>query len=312
VRNRILLPSFTLAALLVFSSAALAQKPEDIPEGWKTCPHCLTPQQQRDLAKLDPPGKPFNAHQLDGVWSAVPSKGPIVIETVHDAFGKDQNSTGVKPPEVPDLTPYGKELFKKTITEYKSPEGTRVTNSRDPMLICDPLGWPRWFSYNYGFEFVTLPDRTLQFIEWAHTWRTIWTDGRKLPANPPQPRFLGYAVGHWEGDTFVVESNGYDDRSWISEAGNYAVKPGAKGWGMSGWPHSDEMRISERWKRTTYGTMEAVMTITDPKVYTKPWTTQPTKHVLNPNAELWEYFCVPSDSNEYNERIMKPSNGVKK
>jgi len=169
-----------------------------------------------------------------------------------------------------------------------------TTNAKDGMLICDPLGYPRLFAYNYGMQFVMLPDRVLQFFEWGHTWRDIWTDGRKLPDNPPQPRWLGYAVGHWEGDTLVVEGNGYDDRSWISEDRRNRIR---------GFAHTDGMKTVERYKRTSYGTLEAEMTVIDPTVFTQPWTTK-GKIELRPNAELWEYFCVPSESDEYNKRLI--------
>ena len=85
------------------------------------------------------------------------------------------------------------------------------------MMICDPLGFPRWLNYNYGMEFANLPGRTLQFFEAYHTYRTIWTDGRALPKDP-EPRWMGYSIGRWDGDTFIVESTGYDDRSWLDAA----------------------------------------------------------------------------------------------
>jgi hypothetical protein len=170
-----------------------------------------------------------------------------------------------------------------------------TTNTKDGMLICDPLGYPRSFAYNYGMQFVMLPDRVLQFFEWGHTWRDIWMDGRKLPEDPPTPRWLGYAVGHWEGDTLVVEGNGYDERSWISEDRRNRIR---------GFAHTDKMRTVERYHRTSYGTLEAEMTIIDPDVFTQPWTTK-GKIELRPNAELWEYFCVPSESDEYNKRLIE-------
>ena len=145
------------------------------------------------------------------------------------------------------------------------------------MLICDPLGYPRWFAYNYGMQFVVLPDRVLQFFELGHTWRDIWTDGRKLPENPPQPRWLGYAVGRWEGDTFVVESTGYDDRAWLQEDRR------DRRWGF---PHSDQLRIVERYRRTSYTTLDAELTIIDPVVYTKPWTTKATIQLSAGNRAL--------------------------
>ena len=281
MRNRIIVSILALG-LLVFPSVGLAQnrgfgsasetqpKKELTPgPGWKTCPRC-TNNQQLAAANIQykVEGHAFNAHDLSGVW------------------GNNGLELDVK--NVPPFTPQGQRMFEATRSEIPT------TNSRDGMLICDPLGYPRWFAYNYGFEFVMLPDRVLQFFEWGHTWRTIWTDGRKLPADPPQQRWLGYAVGHWEGDTFVVEGSGYDDRSWISEDRRQRIR---------GFAHSDEMRTVERYKRTSYGSLEAEMTITDTKVFTQPWTTK-GKIELRPNAELWEYFCVPSESDEYNKRLI--------
>ena len=163
------------------------------------------------------------------------------------------------------------------------------------MMHCDPLGWPRAVEYNYGMEFIMLPDRILQFFEWGGYHRTIWTDGRKLPADPPQPRWFGYNVGHWEGNTLVVESNGYEDRSWIDED-----RPGRQ----RGIPHSDEMTIVERWTRVNYGTLNLEMTITDPKVFTKPWVSKGTTD-LRPGTELGESYCVPSDSEQYNHELTR-------
>jgi hypothetical protein len=258
---------------VAFSSVGLAQKPELTPgPGWKTCPRCINNAQLEAANKAyDVANKAFNPRDLSGVW------------------GNNGIELDVK--NVPPFTPEGQKMFEATLSDIPS------TNSKDGMLICDPLGYPRWFAYNYGMEFVMLPDRVLQFFEWGHTFRTIWTDGRKLPTDPPQQRWLGYAVGRWEGDTFVVEGNGYDERSWISEDRRNRIR---------GFAHSDEMRTVERYKRTSYGTLEAELTITDPKVFTQPWTTKDTIE-LRPNAELWEYFCVPSESDEYNKRLIDAS-----
>jgi hypothetical protein len=213
-------------------------------------------------------GHAFNPKDLSGVW------------------GNNGMELDVK--NVPPFTPEGAKMFEATHSDIPT------TNSKDGMLICDPLGYPRSFAYNYGMQFVMLPDRVLQFFEWGHTWRDIWIDGRKLPEDPPTPRWMGYAVGHWEGDTFVVEGNGYDERSWISEDRRNRIR---------GFVHTDKMRTTERYRRTSYGTLEAEMTVTDPQVFTQPWTTK-GKIELRPNAELWEYFCVPSESDEYNKRLI--------
>jgi hypothetical protein len=200
---------------------------------------------------------------------------------------------------VPPFTAKGKALYDQTRAE-ETADGVAISNSKDGMLICDPLGYPRLFTYNYGFQFVMLPDRVLQFFEMGHTWRDIWVDGRKLPDNPPQARWLGYAVGSWEGDTFVVESSGYDDRSWLQEDRR------DRRWGF---PHSDQPRVVERYRRTRLGTLEASLSITYPEIYEKPWTTNGTIQ-LSPGTELGEYFCVTSESEDFNEQKLRPQVGA--
>ncbi len=290
----------TLVAASVMSSLAFAQElTEPVPPGWHLCPRCQTPKQRVEAEKLKPKDHPFNPHDLSGVWGGVSAGGVFRLGEQSAFTTKDQGgrSEGTPPP----MTPFGKERYNATLTE-EAPDGGPVSNSKDPMLICDPLGWPRLFTYNYGFEIITLPDRVLQNFVWGNAWRTIWTDGRKLPENPPELRFMGWAVGHWDGDTFVVESNGYDDRSWLNE--DFPVR-------KNGFTHSDQMRIEERWKRTSYGTIEAQLTVIDPKTYTQPWKTDVHEFSLLPNTEIWEYFCVPSDSADFNRRVLRPATGAK-
>jgi hypothetical protein len=252
--------------------------------GWKACPHCENEAYKlEDRKKANVDTRAFDKHDISGIWSGNPRDLEV-------------NGMPLDMKALPPLTPYGKKLF-----EANQSEATQW-NSKDPVNICDPMGWPRWITYNFGFQFVVLPDRVMQFIEWGHTWRDIWTDGRKLPANPPIPRYLGYAVGRWEGDTFVVESNGYDDRSWVAPTPVQRVgaeKP-------SGYPHTDEMRVEERYKRLNYGLLQVTLTIIDPKVYTAPWTTTGTVTLI-PNSELGEHFCVPSDSINFNNQNTIPT-----
>jgi hypothetical protein len=273
-------------ALLAFSPFALAQGNrlgglEVVPAvpgpGWKTCPRCQNPARvadDRKKAAVDTHA--FDPHDLSGVWG----------------------NNGI-PPDLktrPPLTASGQKLLADLMKEVGQPtENSPAAN--DPLVHCDPLGNIRSFGYNYGMEFVQTPGRVFQFIEWGHTWRTIYTDGRKLPDNPPVERFMGYAVGRWDGDTFVVESNGYDTRALI---GGDATRPL--------FPHSSAMKVEETYKRLNYGKLQATLTIIDPEVYTKPWTTSGTIDLL-PNVEIWEYLCVPSESEEYNNRVTKPALG---
>ena len=115
---------------------------------------------------------------------------------------------------------------------------------------------------------------------------------------------MGWNVGHWEGDTFVVESNGYDERSWLEESNGL----GSDG----GWTHSDQMKVVERYRRLNYGTLEVQVTVTDPKTYTQPWVTPAAKIQLAPGTELGEYYCVPSDFGAFNNRVFKKAAGQEK
>ena len=290
MRNTIIVTlGLVLAVALFCPLASSAQKLVigkepgiEVPEvtagpGWKTCPRCQNNGHiaaAREKYKVD--GHPFNAHDLTGVWG----NNGILLDSK----------------AVPAMTAFGKQLWDATQavqTNPKIPPMNGGEGSKDPMLACDPLGWPRSFTYHYGMEFIMLPDRVLQMFEWGGYHRTIWTDGRKIPADPPQPRWYGYAVGHWEGDTFVVESNGYEERSWLDQDRRNMQR---------GLPHSDEMKVVERWHRTSYENLEAELTVIDPKVYAQPFVTK-GKETLRPGAELSEYWCVPSDSDQYNKEL---------
>ena len=274
--QKILISSMAVAALLAFSSSAFSQDPHD--SHWKPCPQCQSAKDKAaERAKTDK--LQFDPHDLAGNW------------------GDNQNRIQLSA-EVPPFTEYGKQLWDATQTDL-TPDGKPISNSKDPMLRCDPLGFPRYFTYNYGFELLPLKDRTIQFFEMWHSWRTIYTDGRPLPTKP-DPRWLGYSVGHWEGNTFVVESYGFDERTWLSE--NY------HGNRDHGWPHSDELRTVERYTRTAYNTMEVSLTITDPKVYKGSWVTKGT-FLNHPNTELWEDYCVPSDADYFNANVLRPAAG---
>jgi hypothetical protein len=101
------------------------------------------------------------------------------------------------------------------------------------------------------------------------------------------PLWNGYSVGRWEGNTFIVESTDFDDRSWLDHFGD---------------PHSDEMRLEERFRRADYTTLQLTMTLTDPKTYTQPWVSEVKTWKLNPKLELEQEICVPSEEQAFNKR----------
>jgi hypothetical protein len=304
MRNRIIVMTVAVLAVAAFiaASKSRAQEPAPAarsnqfaggndhtgaipsvvpPEGWKACPRCQNQKDRADWAAKDKvEGHAFNPHDLSGVWGF-----------------NGQGNAFMNPPPMTEL---GKKLFAATLGdknadgEYLHNKDTSGEGGGSP-INCDPHGWPRIHTYNYGFEFVMLPDRVLEFFELGHTWRTIWTDGRKLPKEPPEPHWMGWSVGHWEGDTFIVESNGFDERSWIHDA-----QPDG------GYIHSDEMTVTERWRRLNYATIEHQVTVNDPKIYTAPWVGKTGTTTLVSGAELWETFCVPSDYATFNNQVFLP------
>jgi len=221
--------------------------------------------------------QPFDRHSLAGIWWGRMARGT-------------RNSLSATPPP---MTPWAQEKH-DAAKPGLGPRGQPLGN--DPMMICDPMGFPRiLFWNNYPYEILQLPDRVIMFFDWFYTYRAIWTDGRPLPADP-DPRWYGYSVGKWDGDIFVVQSNGFDDRSWLDADGH---------------PHSDEMRLEERYRRADHNTIELTMTLTDPKAYTKPWVSEKfTLKLADAKTEMREDVCVPSVEAKYKETIREPAGGA--
>lgn len=116
------------------------------------------------------------------------------------------------------------------------------------------------------------------FTEVDGTVRQIYTDGRKVPADP-QPLWLGYSVGKWDGDALVVDTTGFNDKSWLD------------GFGHS---HSDALHVVERFLRRDFGHMEVQVTIDDPKIYTRPFTIKFTDLLL-PDTDVMEAYCAENE-----------------
>jgi hypothetical protein len=146
----------------------------------------------------------------------------------------------------------------------------------DPLGFCMPPGVPRIDSVDQ-FKIIQTPAETV-FLHEAQVglmFRQVFTDGRPLPKDP-EPAWLGYSVGRWDGDTFVVDTTGLRDGGWLDT--------------RKAHPHSDALHVTERFRRIDFGHMELAITIDDPKAYTKPWTAKTVLPLL-PDTELLESFC---------------------
>jgi len=147
----------------------------------------------------------------------------------------------------------------------------------EPHTRCKPSGGPRQFLTPYGAEILEVPDLERIFIfdiGGPHTFRIIFMDGRSHPQDLV-PSYYGHSIGHWEGDTLVVDSMGYNERFWTDR-------------GRS--PHTEQLHMIERFTRTDFHNMTYEVTFDDPNVYTSTWTGEFDLRFM-PGQELFEYIC---------------------
>ena len=148
----------------------------------------------------------------------------------------------------------------------------------EPYTRCKPAGGPRQIMSPYGFEIVQMPEIERVYIltvSNAMSYRTIYMDGREHPAEILRPSYLGHSIGHWEGDTLVVDTVGFNERSWTNR---------------DGLPTTDKLHLIERFTRTSLNEMDYTFTIDDPGAYSAPWTTGFGLE-WNPDIEVFEYMC---------------------
>ena len=208
-------------------------------------------------------------------------------------FGAKNMPSDGKPEHELPYTPAGREKFKANKPGWGETE-VAAASVNDPVDRCDPAGLPRADLFELrATQIVQLPKKVLLLYEFQQVWRTIWTDGRELPKDP-EPRWYGYSVGKWVDDyTFVVESNGMDERTWLDNAGR---------------PHSSDLRVEERFHRVDRDTMEFTVTIDDPQIYTKPWLAVDKfpLHLRPEEFDVREMICSPSETEEYNKTVTDP------
>jgi hypothetical protein len=211
--------------------------------GWNAEPRCA------------PPRAADGHPDLGGVWHKLPGK-----------YSNDI-AAELKPA---DIQPWANEL-------YRHNKENVATES--PSMHCLPWG-PR-FATSFDSKIVQTPN-VVMILQDDLSYRQIFVDGRKLPVDP-NPSFMGYSIGRWDGDSLAVESIGFNDRTWLD--GN-------------GHPHSEALHLTERFHRTNVGHLDVELTIDDPKAYTKSWTvTIPME--LMPDTEILEYVCGENEKDSF-------------
>jgi hypothetical protein len=263
------------STILVCAAGAFAQWPK-LPDGPKTADGKL------DLTAPAPrtaDGKP----DFSGVWDLArgPGRGrggaqatapvPPAPPTDPDAppFATFAN-IGANMKDGLPLQPWAAELLAKRHGD----------NSKDnPDAHCLPMGLMQFHMHPQPRKIVQTPKQLVIMYEANFGLRQIFTDGRGMP-NDPEPWWYGYSIGHWDGDTLVVETTGYHDDIWLDI------------WGS---PMTSAAQTIERFRRPNYGTMQIDVTIDDPKAYTKPFTVR-VNHRLSADSELMEFICQDRDA----------------
>ena len=167
-----------------------------------------------------------------------------------------------------DVAPWADALFKQRSEDL----------AKDYMgVLCLPLG-PGYATLADMAKIIQTPS-LIAILHNDLTHRQIFMDGRALEKDP-NPNWMGYSVGRWEGDTLVVESTGFNDRTWLDPLGH---------------PHTEALRTTERYRRIDFGHMELMFTLDDPKAYSKPWTIK-IDMTLAPDTEMLEYVCNESEN----------------
>jgi hypothetical protein len=210
----------------------------------------------------------FDSHDLAGIWNPAPFMQPKGEVNPLDLGGH--------PNPLPPFTPAG--------------EATYLANAKfiaaGAVLDCDPFGVSRNFFTPRPFEILATRDRLVQHFEYYDNWREIWTDGRKIPADF-DPEYMGYSIGHWEGDTFVVDSTDYNGKQFLT---------------WQGFPISESLHQTERWQRMDLDTLKIVFTFDDPINYAKPWSIT-FFWKLKKDWAMDAHPCTLSAIKEYDERV---------
>jgi len=193
-------------------------------------------------------GKP----DLSGIWNPNPK------------YLRDLASD-LKPGDV-SMQPWAEKIF----NERK--DGSRA--KEEPDANCLPQGVPKLDAAPVPWKIIQLPSEVVILYEAFTQYRQIFLDGRSHPKDP-EPTWMGHSVGHWEGDTLVVDSVGFNDKTWLDLAGRV---------------QTEKLHLTERYRRPDLGHLEMKFLIDDPGAYAKPWTVERVSD-LAPNEEVQEYIC---------------------
>jgi hypothetical protein len=260
----------TAARTVVGAAALLAVIwvwPSSLGAQWLRYPTAGVPRTPAGAPNLDAPpprtadGKP----DLSGTWDIehnrpCPPDGCADMPVGHEFVNIGWSLKGGLP-----YQPWAAALAKKRTEELRK---------EDPTSFCLPIGVVRLHTMALLKKMIQVPGLLVILNEHNATYRQIFTDGRPLPADP-NPSWVGYSTGKWEGDTLVVQTSGFRDGLWLDANGS---------------PLTEEARVTERFRRVTYGKLEIDVTVNDRKAYTAPWTVRLNQFIAL-DTDLLDYIC---------------------
>jgi hypothetical protein len=244
------MPAFVTALLILFVATI------PLPAQWLNQPTPGIPRTADGKPNLSAPAPKASDGQpdLSGLWR-------LGVE-----IGIGANITADLPPA--DIQPWMAALSRQRLEDF---------GKDDPEITgCRP-GGPRHITAAGLAKIVQTPGIIVILYE-GLAYRQIFLDGRQLPRDP-NPNWMGYSVGHWEGDSLVVETAGFNDRTWLDFAGH---------------GHTEALRMTESYRRRDFGHLELQVTLDDPQAYAKPWTVS-AGGTLAPDTELLEYVCAENE-----------------
>ncbi len=213
-----------------------------------------------------------------GYW-AYPS-APSLIDSTAGKIRMDGNGLLVNLADADKVAPF--QPWAKGLYEYRQ----RTLLKDDPMISCLPPAGPRMFEAAHGVQFLEQPERQRIFVMSGggnRNWRLIYLDGRALPqSDDVTPTYWGYSSGRWDGDTLVVESDAFNERFWFSNGG---------------LPHTEYLRLTEKFSRPDFDTLRYEVTVNDPGTYTRPWSSAWTLRWVA-GQDIQEYFCQDDSKDE--------------
>jgi len=295
--KRSLAPAVILAAFISWPLLTRAQAPPATNQQAPVNPDELEQHLDgwnRPVPKADENKKsaPAPVHDISGTWE--PAKGWRNGVQAQGAYNYPMDGKHFVP-----FTPLGEQVWKTH--KYGDGFGSApLAEVNDPFEMCDPIGFPRIDLHDLrAVQIVQTPKKTLVVYENDQVWRTIWTDGRDFP-KITEPKWYGYSTGKWEDNyTFVVQTIGLDERTWIDNVGR---------------PHTKDLHVEERFHRVNKDIMEITVTIIDPQLYTKPWNAldKYPMRLQSDDFDIREMVCSESEAAEYNKEIAEEAAQARK